>query len=145
MKRFQFFAIAALAVGMAAPATLSAQDWRDLHHDYARSDRMSDDMARDQARLNEDIRCGRTEAAAEDARDLARDQRAYASQQSDIQRDQYRSPYGDRYYNRSNDGYNNGYNGYGNGYNSYGNGYNGYGNNSYGNGYYRNYSRHDWR
>ena len=103
MKRFQYFAMAALALGIAAPATLSAQDWRDYRHDYARSyrmsddvsrdyarsDRMIDDMSRDQARLNEDIRCGRSEAAARDARDLARDQRAYAAQQRDIRHDQY--------------------------------------------------------
>jgi hypothetical protein len=88
MKRFQFFALAALALGIAAPATLSAQDGRDLRHDYARVDRMRDDMARDQARLNEDIRCGRQAAAARDAADLARDQRALAAQQRDIRRDQ---------------------------------------------------------
>ena len=89
MKRFKFFALAALALGIAAPATLSAQDWRDVRHDYARVDRMRDDMARDRARLNEDIRCGRTQAAASDARDLARDQSALAAQQRDIRHDRY--------------------------------------------------------
>lgn len=54
----------ALAVGMAFPgaAALSAQDW----HGTAR---LSADMAADRARLREDIRCGRTRAAAHEARD----------------------------------------------------------------------------
>ena len=87
MKRFKFFALATLALGIAGPATLSAKDWRDVRHDYARVDSMRDDMARDQARLNEDIRCGRTEAAARDARDLARDQHNLQYQRRDIRQD----------------------------------------------------------
>jgi hypothetical protein len=35
MKRFQFLALAALAVAMAAPGTLAAQDWRNVRHDSA--------------------------------------------------------------------------------------------------------------
>lgn len=87
MKRFKFFALATLALAIAGPATLSAQDWRDVRHDYARVNSMRDDMARDQARLQEDIRCGRTEAAARDARDLARDQHNVQAQRTDIRRD----------------------------------------------------------
>jgi hypothetical protein len=40
--------------------------------DYAR-DRLRGYIARDKARLNEDIRCGRRAAASAKARDLARD------------------------------------------------------------------------
>ena len=90
MKRFKFFALATLALGIAGPATLSAQDWRDTRHDYARVDSMRDDMARDQARLQEDIRCGNSEAAARDARDLAKDQHNTQYQRRDIRQD-YRS------------------------------------------------------
>jgi hypothetical protein len=87
MKRFKFFALATLALGIAGPATLAARDLRDVRHDYARVDSMRDDMARDRARLQEDIRCGRTEAAARDARDLARDQKAMQWQRRDIRQD----------------------------------------------------------
>jgi len=94
MRYNRLFAWCALAVGMALPgaSVLSAADWngRDLRHDYARGDRMRDDIARDRARLNEDIRCGRRRAAAADARDLARDQRALDAQYRDIQRDNRR-------------------------------------------------------
>ena len=93
-----------LAVG--AAATLSARDWddqwrgrdyqrqdlrhgyRDLSGDYARVNAMRADIARDRARLNEDIRCGREAAAARDAADLARDQRALEAQLRDIRHDQ---------------------------------------------------------
>jgi hypothetical protein len=96
--------LAGLAVG--AAATLSAHDWddewrgrdyqrqdlrhdhRDLSGDYARVNAMRADIARDRARLNEDIRCGREAAAARDAADLARDQRALEAQLRDIRHDQ---------------------------------------------------------
>jgi hypothetical protein len=39
MKRFKFLAMAVLALGMAAPATLSARDFRDAHRDHARVER----------------------------------------------------------------------------------------------------------
>lgn len=39
MKRFKFLAMALLALGMAAPATLSARDLRDAHRDHARVER----------------------------------------------------------------------------------------------------------
>ena len=69
MRYNQLFAWCALAVGMALPgaSVVSAADW---------DGRLRNDIARDRARLNEDIRCGRRGAAAADARDLARDQRA---------------------------------------------------------------------
>ena len=82
MKFAKFFGLLALAAGMA-----SAQDWRDIRHDYNRIDRMQADIGRDRARLNEDIRCGRQGAAARDAADLARDQRALDAQYRDVRRD----------------------------------------------------------
>jgi len=93
--RNKLFARCALAVGlMALPGAslLSAAGWdngRDLRQDYARVDRLRDNIARDRARMNEDIRCGRRAAAAADSRDLARDQRALDSQYRDIRHDRY--------------------------------------------------------
>jgi hypothetical protein len=99
-----FGVLAGLAVG--AAGTLSAHDWddewhgrdhrrqdlrhdyRDLSGDYARVNAMRADIARDTSRLNEDIRCGREAAAARDAADLARDQRALEAQLRDIRHDQ---------------------------------------------------------
>jgi hypothetical protein len=94
------FAVAAGMVMIGASA-VSAADWRDIDHDrrdlredyrdmrqdYARVDYMRADIARDRARLDEDIRCGRQEAAARDAADLARDQRALNAQIRDIRHD----------------------------------------------------------
>lgn len=104
MRAKKYFAGLVLVAGMAFPgaAALSAQDWRDyrdVNHDYARINRMRADMAADQARLNEDIRCGRSAAAARDAQDLARDQRAYNAQVRDVRHDQ-RDIRRDSYYGR---------------------------------------------
>ena len=97
MRYTKHLAGLAMVVGMLIPgaATLSAQDRRDIHNDrrdihrdYDRVARMQADMNNDQARLNEDIRCGRSAAAARDAQDLARDQRAYNAQIRDIRHDQ---------------------------------------------------------
>jgi hypothetical protein len=63
------------------------QDYQHIGNDYANLDAMRFHMAQDQARLNEDIRCGRDEAAARDAQDLARDQRALNAQIRDSQHD----------------------------------------------------------
>jgi hypothetical protein len=91
---------------VAAAGTLSARDWddswrgrdyqrqdlrrdyRDLSGDYARVNAMRADIARDRVRLNEDIRCSREAAAAREAADLARDQRALEAQLRDIRHDQ---------------------------------------------------------
>jgi hypothetical protein len=102
MKRSKLITTLAMGIGLLAPgaATLSAQDWghgygngygyrHDLDRDYGRVDRMRADIAHDRARLNEDIRCGRQEAAARDAADLARDQRALDAQWRDIRHDRY--------------------------------------------------------
>ena len=87
---------------VAAVGTVSARDWddewrgrdyqrqdlrhdhRDLGGDFARVNTMRTDIVRDRALLNEDIRCGREAAAARDAADLARDQRALEAQLRDI-------------------------------------------------------------
>jgi hypothetical protein len=95
MRYSKIFAGFALAAGIAA-STASAQEYRgrfydrqDLRSDYYRVDAMRDHIARDRARLNEDIRCGRQDAAARDAADLARDQRALDAQTRDIRHDRY--------------------------------------------------------
>jgi hypothetical protein len=91
MQFTKWFASLAVVAGMSVAGTgvASAQDWhdRDLRHDYYRADRMRDDMARDRVRLNEDIRWGRSGAAARDAADMARDRRALEAQRRDIRRD----------------------------------------------------------
>lgn len=109
MRYSKWFVWIALAAGMALPGakTLSAQppEWRDrdLSRDYNRVDRMRADIARDQWRLNEAVRCGRNREAARIARDLARDQRALDNQLRDVRHDQYRDRYDqyrERYDNR---------------------------------------------
>src|SRR5438132_51577 len=103
MRHWKSLAHFAMVAGlvMGGAATLSAQDWRDnyrdrrdlredyrdMRADYARLNYMRADIARDRARLDEDIRCGREAAAARDAADLARDQRALDAQVRDIQHD----------------------------------------------------------
>jgi len=86
MRYTKWFASFAIMAGMAVAGTTaaSAQDYRDLRHDYNRINRMQADIARDRVRLDEDIRCGRSAAAARDAADLARDQRALQAQRRDI-------------------------------------------------------------
>jgi len=102
MWNTKYLAGLALAAGMLLPATLSAQDLRydnrDLHRDYQRVDRLRADMAADRARMNEDLRRGRTGAAAHEARDLARDRRALDAQLRDIRHDRrdIREDYGRR-------------------------------------------------
>jgi hypothetical protein len=105
MRHSKLFATFTMAAGLAvlgAP-TLAAQDWRygygyaqrqdmredsrDLNRDYNRVDRMRADIARDRARLDDDIRWGRSAAASHDAADLARDQRALEAQMRDIRHD----------------------------------------------------------
>ncbi len=62
-------------------------DAHDLRHDYAELDRLSADVARDRAEMNEFIRCGNDRAAAAAAADLARDQRALNALRHDIHED----------------------------------------------------------
>ena len=105
MRYNKAFAGLTLVAGMALAGitSLSAQDWgrrdsyrdqrdirgdaRDLHYDHERVERLQADIARDHWQLNQDIGYGRDRAAAEDAADLARDQRALNAQLRDIHHD----------------------------------------------------------
>lgn len=89
MRFTEWIGSIALAGGMAVAGTqaASAQDWRDIRNDSYRIEQMQGHIAADRARLDEDIRCGREEAAARDAADLARDQRALRAQVNDVRRD----------------------------------------------------------
>ena len=100
MRYTKYFAGFALAVGLLAAGTptASAQDYygreryyarQDMRYDYRRIAEMREHIARDRARLNEDIRCGRQSAAARDAADLARDQRALEFMVRDVRHDRY--------------------------------------------------------
>jgi hypothetical protein len=81
----------AMAAGAALPgaSTLAAQDRydRDLVHDYRNVQRIRTDMAHDQYRLNEAIRCGRYGEAAAIRRDMERDQWRLNAQRRDIRND----------------------------------------------------------
>ena len=96
MRLQRFFASAALAAGItiAGSSALMAQDRddmyrdrRDFREDYANVDRARGDMARDRARLNQDIRSGRGYAAADQARDMAGDRRRLNSRVRDLRHD----------------------------------------------------------
>ena len=83
-------ALAALAAGLLfSTSTAKAEDdyRRDLRHDYARANRLRADIARDQYRLDRDLRCGRPYAAQAQARDIARDRHALDRQMRDIRHD----------------------------------------------------------
>jgi hypothetical protein len=120
MRYTKWFASIALAGGMAlaSAGAASAQDlrWRHVDNDYARIEGMRNHIAQDRARLDEDIRCGRQQAATRDAADLARDQRALQAMRVDVHRDirgydddDYRgNSYG--YYRGNSSGYYRGYN-----------------------------------
>ncbi|MFN7995561.1 MAG: hypothetical protein U0Q18_18265 [Bryobacteraceae bacterium] len=114
MRNSKVLAIAAIATGtLISAAGARAQDryWddrdyrhdrrdlrndsRDLDHDYDRVNRLRSDIARDQWRMNEDLRCGRYREADRQARDIERDQRKLDSQWRDIRRD-HRDMYWDR-------------------------------------------------
>jgi hypothetical protein len=91
MRYSKLFAGLALALGMALSGTiLSAAEWQDSRHinrDYAKVQHLRYQIALDRQRLNEDNRCGRYRAAAEDASSLSRHQRALDAQLRDIRRD----------------------------------------------------------
>jgi hypothetical protein len=115
MRYTKWFASFALAAGMAVMGTTaaSAQDWRDLRHDYNRVDRLRDLIARDRARLAADMRYGNRWAVARDRDALERHETELRVMLRETRRD-WRD---DRGYNGA---YTNGYNGaYNNGYNDY--------------------------
>jgi hypothetical protein len=102
MRHSKWFTWIALAAGVAASgaSTLSAQtfptyrdqrelrnDYRDMAQDHANIDRLRADIAHDQLRLNEAIRCGRSAEAAHIAADMARDRQKLDYQLRDIRRD----------------------------------------------------------
>ena len=95
MRRSKLFAAVVLMGGLAASGTSAfAQDWgyrdartRDLRHDAVRVDRMRDDMASDEYRLNEALRCGRYAEAARIRADMARDSYKLRNQVRDIRHD----------------------------------------------------------
>jgi hypothetical protein len=94
MRYTKWFASFALAVGMAVAGTTaaSAQDWRDTRHDYNRVDMLRAAVARDRARLDDDIRHGRRWAIAGDRAQLDRDERTLRAQTRDVRTD-YRDNY----------------------------------------------------
>lgn len=86
----KFVLVAGMA--LAGASALPAQDWRyrDMGRDYRTADRIRDDMARDRARLYEDMRSGRRWAVERDRADLYRDQRALEAVRADFRRDYWR-------------------------------------------------------
>jgi hypothetical protein len=96
MRNFTNVAWVAVAAGLLLPGAtaLRADDWRgmrsdsrEIRHDYAAVERLRAEIARDEWRLNEDIRRGRRHAIRQDRRELERDQRALDSLLYDLQRD----------------------------------------------------------
>lgn len=103
-SKFVAWAFAAVVTVLTASAPAKAQDgyWdrgdrhreyreeresRDLNRDYARVDRLREDIAEDQWKRNRDYWSGRPWAAAREERDIARDRRELRKQIRDIQRD----------------------------------------------------------
>ena len=109
MRYTKWFASFALAAGMAVMGTTaaSAQDWRDLRHDYNRVERLRDTIARDRARLAADMRHGDRWAAARDRAMLDRHETELRLMLRETRRDRR----DDRGYNDRNrdNGYSNGY------------------------------------
>jgi hypothetical protein len=86
MRYTKLFAFAAMAAGMLL-STGTAKAQEHFRRDYARIDGLRAAVANDRYRLAEDRRCGRVRAAAQDARDLDRDQRALDYQLRDVRHD----------------------------------------------------------
>jgi hypothetical protein len=77
-KHFAGFALAA-GLMLSGASVVSAADWRDSYQgrqEFRRDGRLRADIARDRARLDEDMRCRRYGAARRDRADLERDERA---------------------------------------------------------------------
>ncbi len=77
MRMDKTFALLAVVAGMAlaGASSIQAQDgYWGVRHD-ARINRLQNNIARDQWRLNEDIQRGKSRAASHAARDLAKNQR----------------------------------------------------------------------
>jgi hypothetical protein len=97
MKISRFVIGLGLALGTMVPAasTLSAAersnvirgDYRDLSYDHRNIDRLRDQINRDQARLNQDMRRGRWSDVRFDRQRLARDQAALRDAMRDVRHD----------------------------------------------------------
>ena len=89
MRKTKWFASFALAAGMLVVGTTaaSAQDWRDVRHDYNRVDSLRSTVAGDRARLAEDLRCGNRFAADRDRAILSRHESDLRATTRDIRRD----------------------------------------------------------
>src|SRR4051794_19902668 len=89
MRKTKWFASMILAVGMLAAGTTaaSAQDWRDVRHDNNRVDRLRATVARDRARLAEDMRFGNRVQVMRDRAMLERHEAELRSQLRDVRWD----------------------------------------------------------
>jgi hypothetical protein len=76
MRKTKWFASVALAAGMmvAGTSAASAQDWRDVRHDNNRVESLQRVVARDRARLGEDMRHGNRRQIDRDRDILNRDE-----------------------------------------------------------------------
>ena len=106
MRSTKLFAMAVVAAGVVVSSSVAKAEepyWdrrdtrqdRDLRHDYAKADRMRRDIARDEYRRDEDLRCERLEAAERKSRHIAHDRHELREQLRDIRRDE-----SDRYWDR---------------------------------------------
>jgi hypothetical protein len=89
MRKTKWFASFALAAGMLVAGTTaaSAEDWRDVRHDYSQADWLRSTVAGDRARLAEDLRCGNRFAADRDRAILSRHESDLRATTRDIRRD----------------------------------------------------------
>src|SRR3954466_10143579 len=106
MRYTKWFASFALMAGMAVmgATAASAQDYRDVRHDYNRVERLRDTIARDRARLAADMRHGNRWAISRDRATLDRHEAELRAMLRETRRD-------DRGYNGGyrDSGYSNGY------------------------------------
>jgi hypothetical protein len=112
MRKTKWFASVALAAGMmvAGTSAASAQDWRDVRHDNNRVESLRNTVARDRARLAEDLRYGNRRQVARDREILDRHESELRLAMRDTRWDN-RGGFGNGYNDsRNNGGYNNSYN-----------------------------------
>jgi hypothetical protein len=93
MRFSKMLAWAVLAAGvMVTSVQAKAEEWgahRDLRNDYGRVNALRNDISADRLRLREDLRCGRLRAAAQERRDIARDEAVLHAQYRDIRHDRW--------------------------------------------------------
>jgi hypothetical protein len=90
-KMLAWAVVAAGVMVTSVQAKAEDRDWArgDLHRDYARVNQLRNAIAAHRAELNEDLRCGRFAAAAEERRDIARDEARLNAQLRDIRHDRW--------------------------------------------------------